>query len=68
MCTQLIIVHVIYYTETMYCEQESVTKAVIMSVEKTLGVYSEPVAILLALLIGIASLYGLLVPAICVSN
>lgn len=52
----------------MYCEQESVTKAVIMSVEKTFGVYSEPVAILLALLIGIASLYGLLVPAICVSN
>ena len=67
MCTQLIIVHIIYYTESMHCKPKSIVKALIVSVEKTFGVYSKPVAILLAILIGVAGLYVLLIPAACVS-
>ena len=52
----------------MYCEPESIATALIVSMEKTFGVYSEAVAILLALLIGVGSLYALLIPAACVSN
>ena len=56
------------YTEPMYCEPKSIAKRLIMSLQKTFGVYSEPIAILLAILMGVASLYVLLIPACCVSN
>ena len=52
----------------MYCELESIATKLILTMEKSFGVHSEPVAILLALLIAVGSLYGLLVPALCVSN
>ena len=55
------------YTEPMYCEPKSITKRLIISLQKTFGVYSEPIAILLAILMGVASLYGLLIPASIVS-
>ena len=56
------------YTEPMYCEAQSIAKRLILSLEKTLGVYSEPIAILIAILIGVAGLYGLLIPASLVSD
>ena len=55
------------YTEPMYCEPKSIAKRLIMSLQKTFGVYSEPIAILLAILIGVASLYVLLIPGGIVS-
>ena len=55
------------YTESMHCEPQSIVKTLIQSVQKSFGVYNEPVAISLAILIGVASLYGLLIPASFVS-
>lgn len=60
--------YMLCHTDPMYCEPQSVTKRLILSLQKAFGVYSEPIAILLAILIGVASLYGLLVPASFVSN
>ena len=50
------------YTEPMYCEAQSIVKRLILSLEKSFGVYSQPIAILLAILIGVTGLYGLLIP------
>lgn len=58
--------HVIH-TEPMYCEPQSIAKRLIQSIQKSFGVYSEPVAILLAILVGVASLYVLLIPATIVN-
>ena len=55
------------YTEPMHCEPQSIAKRLILFLEKSFGVYSQPIAILLAILIGVAGLYGLLIPISLVS-
>jgi len=52
----------------MYCETLSVMSSMVQSLERSFGVESEPVVILITILIGVAGLYMVTIPATIVSN
>ncbi|XP_065887444.1 uncharacterized protein [Dysidea avara] len=48
--------------ESMYCETPSVMRSMVQSLERSFGVESEPVVVLLTILLGVAGLYTVTIP------
>ena len=55
-------------TESMYCETPSVMRSMVQSLERSFGVESEPVVVLLTILLGVAGLYTVTIPTTIVSD
>jgi len=54
--------------ESMYCETPSVMSSMVQSLERSFGIESGPVVVLLTILLGVAGLYTVTIPASIVSD